>query len=187
MPCWEAALTFSNTQKSLCLTDRTGDKKDTKHLAFQYLCVGWWFKLQSFKNLALSKLEPCPGGFFSLYNKFRKHEKRNIFPVTQHMNNICTSEWVQNTFGMKGFSLWTGKKPFRHAPAEGKSRRDWAVWFHCKVAGREPPAGLTLHWFPGPWALRPCSTTRRPGNGSEEPWHYLSPEDLKASCHLNCR
>lgn len=37
MPCWEAALTFSNTQKSLCLTDRTGDKKDIKRLAFQYV------------------------------------------------------------------------------------------------------------------------------------------------------
>ncbi|OPJ68778.1 hypothetical protein AV530_012865 [Patagioenas fasciata monilis] len=39
----------------------------------------------------------------------------------------------------------------------------------------------------GSWALRPRSTTRRTGNGSEERWHYPSPEDLKASCHLNYR
>lgn len=185
MPCWEATLALP-TCRNLCAWQIELEIKRIQSIWLSNIYVGWWFKLQSLKNLALSKLEPCPFFFPSIVS-LESMKKGNIFPCTraykQHLHFRKSSKHLQN----ERFSLWTGKKHFQCASVEGNSCRDWAVWSHCKAAGSNPVVGLTLHQLPGPWALRPCSTTRHTGSRSEDHWHYLSTKDLKASCHLNCR
>lgn len=127
MPCWEAALSFSSTQKPLCLTDRTGDKK--RYTASSFPIFTWVGDLnyKVWRIWHLANLNLAQAFFNSSIISLEKCEKRNIFPVTQHINNICTLNEFETLLE------W-----------ETEICRDWAVWLHCKEAGRDPVAGLAL-------------------------------------------
>lgn len=106
MPCWEAALALP-THRNLCAWLIIQEIKKIQSIWLSNIYVGWWFKLQSLKNLALSKVEPCQVcWFFSPSISLESLEKKiHIFPY----NNICTFEGVQNTFRMKGFPFEQGR------------------------------------------------------------------------------
>lgn len=121
---------ISPAHRNLCAWQIEQEIKRIQSIQLSNTYLGWWFKLQSLKNLAPSKLKPCPGFFFfSSIISSEKVEKINIFPVTQQINNICTLNEFKMLLEWKVF-------PFQHASVEEKSCRDWSVWFHCKVAGR---------------------------------------------------
>lgn len=93
--------------RNLCAWQIEWETKKRQSIQLSNTYMGWWFKLQSFKNLALSKLEPCPGFFFFflLNNKFRNSWKKKYFARNTTYKQHLHFEWVQNAFGMKGSSL----------------------------------------------------------------------------------
>lgn len=83
MPCWEAALALP-THRNLCAWLIVQEIKTIQSIWLSNIYVGWWFKLQSLKNLALSKVEPCQVcWFFSPSVSLESLEKKYIFsPIT---------------------------------------------------------------------------------------------------------
>lgn len=63
---------LSPAHRNLCAWQIEQEIKRIQSIQLSNTYMVRWFKLQSLKNLALSKLELCPGFFFLLNNKFRK-------------------------------------------------------------------------------------------------------------------
>lgn len=71
---------LSPAHRNLCAWQIEQEIKRIQSIQLSNTYMVRWFKLQSLKNLALSKLELCPG-FFFLLNKFRKTFLKEVFSL----------------------------------------------------------------------------------------------------------